>query len=118
MTTKRIYIICPVRNVKPEQLALMRAYVRGLKHLGYTVHFPPDDVNQDDPSGREIVRHHYAAMTAADEVHVFWDKASGGSHWDAGMAYALGKRFVPVHNFHSDNYGKSYWKVMGGYANT
>jgi len=51
-------------------------------------------------------------MRAADEVHVFWDVRSKGSHFDLGMAYALGKRIVPIECELPDGPEKSYWKVM------
>jgi hypothetical protein len=51
-------------------------------------------------------------MIVADEVHVFWDAESFGSHFDLGMAYALGKRIVPVSCERPDTPGKSYWKAV------
>jgi len=51
-------------------------------------------------------------MQTADEVHVFWDVKSSGSHFDLGMAYALGVKIVPVSCEHPDGAEKSYWKVM------
>ena len=51
-------------------------------------------------------------MRKANEVHVFWDVKSSGSHFDLGMAYILGKKVVPIACEHPDNEGKSYWKVM------
>jgi hypothetical protein len=51
-------------------------------------------------------------MREADEVHVFWDVESFGSHFDLGMAYALGKRIVPISCTLVDPPGKSYWKAV------
>lgn len=79
---------------------------------GSRVHFPPDDAPQDDPTGLAICQTHLRAMKLADEVHVFWDVESKGSHFDLGMAYALGKKIVPIECEHPDGDGKSYWKVM------
>ena len=91
----------------------MRKYAEQQRELGHHVHFPPDDdAPQDDPTGVEICRAHRDAMHAADEVHVFWDVSSKGSHFDLGMAYALGKKIVPVVCYQPDPAGKSYWKVM------
>lgn len=107
-----IYVICAVRNANQLRVNIIRDCVEKLKVDGHDVHFPPDDVNQDDPTGEEICRVHLKAMTKADEVHVFWDVNSSGSHFDLGMAYALGKKIVPRHIQHPDLPGKSYWKAV------
>jgi hypothetical protein len=108
----KVYIICPVRNAILQQTEGIGAYVAGLRREGHAVHFPVTDVPQDDPTGAAICRAHLAAMRDADEVHVFWDVSSFGSHFDLGMAYALGKRIVPVACYQPDGGSKSYWKVM------
>ena len=107
-----VYIICAVRNAKAERVAELRTYAEGLRAKGYHVHYPPDDAPQEDPTGEAICRTHLAAMKDCDEVHVFWDVDSKGSHFDLGMAYALGKRLVPVACERPDGPEKSYWKVM------
>ena len=112
----KIYIICAVRNAAPERVALLRRYAEGKRALGHDVHYPPDDAPQDDPTGEAICRTHLAAMQECDEVHVFWDVKSIGSHFDLGMAYALGKTIVPVACETPDGPEKSYWKVMCAYA--
>lgn len=111
-----IYIICAVRNAAPERVAELRAYAETQRSHGHHVHFPPDDAPQDCPTGIAICETHLAAMQACDEVHVFWDVKSSGSHFDLGMAYALGKHIVPVACEHPDGSEKSYWKVMCAYA--
>lgn len=108
----RVYIICAVRNALAARVHVIREYVTELREQGHTVHFPPDDVPQDDPTGAAICAAHLAAMREADEVHVFWDVNSYGSHFDLGMAYAMGKRIVPVECEQADPPGKSYWKVI------
>lgn len=107
-----IYIICAVRNALPERVAEIRAYAEAKRAEGHHVHFPPDDVPQEDSTGEAICRMHLSAMEITDEVHVFWDVESKGSHFDLGMAYALCKRVVPVSCERPDGPGKSYWKVM------
>ena len=108
-----IYIICPVRCASPSDVEMWRAYADALRSEGHVVHFPPDDAPQDDPTGAEICRVHRDAMVAADEVHVFWDSWSYGSHFDLGMAYALRKKIVAVQCLRGgDNPGKSYWKAL------
>lgn len=107
-----IYIICAVRNSTPERIADIRAYADTKRSEGHRVHFPPDDAPQDDPTGIAICSTHRTHMLMADEIHVFWDVESYGSHFDLGMAYALAKNIIPVSCEHPDGPGKSYWKVM------
>lgn len=106
----KIYLICPVRDVVQQQEVI--DYVNQLEANGHKVHYPPRDVNQDDPTGARIVSEHYNAMRYCDEVHVFWDANSKGSHFDLGMAYVMGKDIVGVKNIHGDTPGKSYWKAI------
>ena len=108
----KIYIICAVRNATEARVAEIRDYADKLRSVGHTVHFPPDDAPQEDPTGEAICRTHLSAMRGCDEVHVFWDVNSKGSHFDLGMAYALRKQIVPVACEHPDGPEKSYWKVM------
>lgn len=112
VSKSRIYIICAVRNASPDRVKEIRAYAEAKRTEGHHVHFPPDDAPQDDPTGEAICRTHLAAMRNADEVHVFWDVKSSGSHFDLGMAYALGINLVPVACEQPDGPEKSYWKVM------
>jgi len=104
-----IYILCPVRNGVPIEA---REYAEEMKGAGHAVHFPPDDAPQDDPTGNAICFTHLKAMRECDSVHVFWDVNSKGSHFDLGMAYALGKHVLIVKLYQPDTEGKSYVKVM------
>lgn len=107
-----IYIICAVRHAVVHRLNLLRDYAERLRKTGHTVHFPPDDAPQDDPTGAEICATHRRAMLQANEVHVFWNADSFGSHFDLGMAYALRKKIVPIQCELIDAPGKSYWKMI------
>lgn len=107
-----IYIICSVREADPVSTEEVRQYVQKLRGEGHEVHFPNDDVDQDDPTGARICSEHAVAMREADEVHVFWDVNSKGSHFDLGMAYILNKTIVGVKTMQPDNAGKSYWKAV------
>ena len=108
----KIYVICAVRNATEEQVAHIRASVQVLKEMGHDVHFPPDDVDQDDPTGQAICEHHKKAMKECEQVHVYWDVTSKGSHFDLGMAYALDKTITAVDIAEPDPPGKSYWKAV------
>lgn len=85
-----VYLICPVRRCTPEVRAEMDGYVANLERLGYEVHYPPRDVDQsNDDGGVRICIEHLDAMLGVDEVHIWWDNESSGSHFDLGMAYML-----------------------------
>lgn len=114
MTEKveNIYIICPVRNADPAITADIAKYVDDQEALGHHVHFPPRDVDQSDPIGIDICTSHLAAMKNASRVDIFWDVNSKGSHFDLGMAFALGKRINLIKVFGEVPSGKSYVAVM------
>lgn len=89
----KIFIICPVRNVTPAQKARIEAHVAKLEAKGHEVHYPPRDTMQDDPIGLNILRQNSMAVEDADEVHIFYDKASEGSKFDIGVAFTCNKKF-------------------------
>jgi nucleoside 2-deoxyribosyltransferase len=107
----QIYLICPVRNCTPEQHDAIASYVAELEAAGHTVHYPPRDVDQDDPTGYRICCAHRTAMRWADRVDIIWDATSTGSHFDLGMAFALDKPVMVVMALQPDREGKSYLKV-------
>lgn len=108
----KIYLICPVRNPTINCSGLVAAAEKN----DYVVHYPPRDVNQDDPTGERICREHLAAMKDCAQVWVVWDANSKGSHFDFGMAYALGKPIKLIGAVQPDSDGKSYYKVLEGLA--
>ena len=84
----KIFLICPVRT--PDDKEYADWVVDRLERQGHTVHYPPRDVDQtDDGVGLEIVRAHRKAMLETDEIHVIWNPASTGSHFDLGSAFML-----------------------------
>ena len=110
--TRLLNQMCIRDRSNPDRVKAIRDYAHELQRAGHQVHFPPDDAPQDDPTGAVICATHLAAMQKADEVHVFWDVESFGSHFDLGMAYALDKRIVAVSCERVDPPGKSYWKAV------
>jgi hypothetical protein len=83
-------MICPVRNCDPALRRLTDEYVSRLETDGYHVYYPPRDADQsDDGVGLAVNESNRKAMLLADEVHVFWDPQSYGSHFDLGMAFVL-----------------------------
>ena len=110
----KIYIICPARRIIIEQQIEIDDYISMLKLSGDLVH-SYKDVNQDDPTGYNIVIEHMKAMEECDEVHVFWDKESTGSHFDLGMAMILGKKINLLKSYQPEGDVKSYLKVIKEY---
>jgi|GEM_PF-2391508 len=109
---KSVYIICPVRNLSPEQQQEIERYVARLEDDGYLVHYPPRDVDQGDPVGISIIRAHRRAMEKCGRVDIFWDVNSKGSHFGLGMAIASGKPIRLIKAYQPDNEGKSFLKVI------
>lgn len=112
---KNIYVVCSVRGADPTEVAEVEAYVNKLESDGHKVHYPPRDVDQDCDTGVSIVKAHRDAMRKCDEVHVFWNVNSSGSHFDIGMAIMADIPIVGVKTMIPDGDGKSYWKVIKHY---
>lgn len=108
----KIYILCPVRNVTDEQQAAIDSHAAALKAAGHEVHNPRYAVDQNCPTGYSICMGHLEAIREADEVHIFWDAQSYGSHTDLGSAMALDKRLKLIRAFSVDGPSKSYLKVI------
>ncbi len=86
----KIYMICPVRRCTVLQAEQMEEHVRQLEVQGHEVHYPPRDVDQsNDDGGVRICKEHRIAMSTSDEIHVWWDRSSTGSHFDLGMAFFM-----------------------------
>lgn len=88
---KLIYLICPVANVTEDETTFLNDYVCRLERAGFNVHYPPRDVNQEDPTGLRIISEHREAMAACSEARAYWNGKSRGSYFDAGMAIMADK---------------------------
>lgn len=87
----RIFIICPVRRLLPSEEEAIEEYIKVLEACGHQVHYPPRDTPQDDPTGLNICRANRAGIRGAEEVHIWYNPNSTGSHFDLGMTFALDK---------------------------
>jgi len=85
----KVFIICPVRHVSEEVEEKIRGYIAQLEEAGHKVHWPKRDTDQDDPNGIRICMDNCDALIEVDEVHIWFDPASTGSHFDRGMLFAL-----------------------------
>lgn len=108
----KTFLICPVRGHSAEETAEI---VTRLEAQGYQVHWPPRDTNQDDLTGYRICGDNLAAIFMADVVHVVWDGKSQGCLFDLGMAFALGKKVIPI-SMPVRTEGKSFQNMVSEWA--
>ena len=115
---KNIYIVCSVRGLEKEEKKEIDEYVADLESKGYQVRLPYRDTNQNDEFGMRIVEEHEEDIIWADEIHVWWNPDSSGSHWDMGGA-RMAQKFMPekkiiLANTHklTVNKGKTYGNVL------
>lgn len=112
----KIYIICSVREADQSLRAKLEAYAIWLEMQGHKVHLPHRDTDQE-ASGFEICMQNGKAVMEADEVHVFYDPKSQGSHFDLGMLFFkdmfMGQktRIRPMSE-HKLKEGKSFARMM------
>ena len=93
---KKIFIICPVRDVTDEEKRFIADYIVRLESKNCKVHYPSRDTNQNDPIGVKICAQNRAAIKESDEVHVYWNRKSAGSLFDLGMAFSMEKKIVSI----------------------
>lgn len=106
----KIFIICPVRNSSDNTKRKLEDYVTSLEKDGYIVHLPHRDTDQED-TGLDICRENLQAIIEADRIDIFYTGGSMGTHFDMGMAFALGKHIRIVEN---EKYGagKSFPRML------
>jgi nucleoside 2-deoxyribosyltransferase len=93
----KIFIICSVRLADDEYRKKLESYVSELEENGHIVHLPHRDTDQT-ASGLNICSENANAIDRADEVHIFYNPKSQGSHFDMGVAFALHKKIVIAEN--------------------
>ena len=117
---KKVYLICSVRKAEEHEKKIADRYVRRLESLGYEVHYPPRDVDQNDPTGMRIIDAHVSAMKWCTEVIGVWNPKSEGSGADLTMARFAGKPFHlankrRIEDWLKDHEGKSYTNAANEY---
>ena len=95
---KKIFILCPVREIASPVITILAGYVARLEAAGHRVYWPYRDTDQVDPIGLRICRDNRRGMRRSDVVYVCWDKESKGSHFDLGIAFVLGKPLVLINS--------------------
>lgn len=110
----KVFVICTVRKATDEYKKKLEDYVKDLEDKGIEVHLPHRDTNQE-ASGYEICRQNSRAIAASDEVHIFYNPDSQGTHFDMGVAFAMGKKIIVVENVEYGS-GKSYPRMLDEWA--
>jgi len=107
---KHIFIICTVRDADKAYTDKLNKYVDELERQGNEVHLPHRDTNQR-LSGLGICYQNHRAIRDADEVHIFYNPDSKGTHFDMGMAFAMNKTIKVIE---STGYGegKSFARML------
>ena len=106
----KIFIICSVRGADQFYRSKLENYARKLELEGNKVHLPHRDTNQK-ATGLEICMQNAKAIKDADEIHIFYNSKSQGTHFDMGVAFAFQKRIKVIEN---EEYGegKSYPRML------
>ncbi|HSW64026.1 MAG TPA: nucleoside 2-deoxyribosyltransferase [Dissulfurispiraceae bacterium] len=109
-----IFIISTVRNADVDYRLSIERYVNNLECEGHVVYLPHRDTDQNS-NGLNICKSNKAALSQADEVHIFYRSTSQGTHFDMGMAFALDKKIVIVEN-EQYGQGKSFPRMLEEWA--
>lgn len=112
----KVFIICSVRNVTKEYRNKLEDYTKKLESQGYEVHLPHRDTDQN-ASGFEICMQNMNAIKNSDEVHIFYNSDSKGTHFDMGVAFALNKKIKVIENEIYDSRIKSFAKMLDEWSN-
>ena len=107
---KRIFIICTVRGASEEYKKKLEDYVAKLESEGNHVHLPHRDTKQD-AGGYDICMQNMMAISNADEIHIFYNPDSQGTHFDLGVSFALNKKLLIVENIEFGA-GKSFARMI------
>jgi len=113
MESKRIFIICTVRSATPDYVNRLEQYVQKLEESGHIVHLPHRDTDQSE-SGYGICVQNTNAINDADEVHIFYNTESQGTHFDMGVAFALNKKLVIAETI-IETTQKSFGNMLGAW---
>lgn len=85
---KKIFIICPVTQATKKDRTELLKYVQNLMSDGCIVHYPYTDTPQNEIA-LNINRINTKAIRTSDEVHIFYNDKSRGTHFDLGHLFSL-----------------------------
>ncbi len=106
----KIYVLCSVRGMDESYRKMLERHVQDLEDEQHQVHLPHRDTNQN-AKGIDICKQNMEAIIWADEIHVFYNSKSQGTHFDLGMAFILNKKIIIIDN---EKYGpdKSFARLL------
>lgn len=107
---KKIFIICTIRSASKSYIEKLEKYVFNLEKMGYKVYAPHRDTNQN-ALGYQICLQNMKGIIDSDEVHIFYNSKSQGTHFDMGMAFAFNKKIIIVENEPLTD-GKSFQRML------
>lgn len=105
-SNKTVYIICTVRNATDEYRKKLEEYTEKLEKDGYDVYLPHRDTDQSLKQ-YDLCLMNFKALSKADEIHIFYNSNSTGTHFDLGMSFALNKKIIVVENEENEKNGFS-----------
>lgn len=105
-----IFVICSVRGASDVYRKKLEDYAEKLESEGHKVHLPHRDTDQT-ARGFDICTENMEAIKNSDEVHIFYLLTSQGTHFDMGVAFALGKK-IRVLEAEIVELGKSYPRML------
>lgn len=114
MPKKRVFIICTVRSASDEYRQKLEDYTIELEAMDCIVHLPHRDTDQE-VSSLEICLQNRDAIRNSDEIHIFYNSKSTGTHFDLGMAFWSGKKIVIIENEEYETggeYQKSFPRML------
>ena len=106
----QVFIISSVRGVDSSYQKKLEKYTEDLENKGIVVYLPHRDTNQSACS-LNICETNLAAIQASDEVHIFYNPKSQGTHFDMGIAFALNKPIKVIETVEFGS-GKSYPRML------
>ncbi len=110
----KIFIICSVRDADQEYKNKVMGYALELKLKGHDVYVPFIDTRQD-MGGLNICKTNARAIKEADEVHIFYNEQSQGTHFDMGVAFAF-KKIVKIVESGVLREGKCFLRMLSEWA--
>ena len=107
---KKIFLICTIRTATKKDKKKLSEYVSKLENNGNIVYYPARDTPQNQ-RGVDICKDNLNAIKNSDEVHIWYNERSKGTHFDMGMAFALNKKIKIVNKYNYDLNKKSYKRI-------
>lgn len=110
MINKSIYIVCSVRGMDDEYRKKLELYVSELESNGHKVYLPHRDTPQEK-TVFTICKINGNAIINADEIHLFYNPKSQGTHFDLGIAF-ISEKPIKIIEMDDDTKNEKSFKYM------